>query len=224
MKDQKMFPLDLQFFAEEDNQSGNEGNGNEGNGNDDQTSNGNSGEKTFTQTEVSNMMAKEKNEGKRSILKSLGFKTEDEAKEAITKYNELVESKKTEDQKAKEALKKIQDDSAEAIKRATIAENKLACFALGIGKEYVDDVLAIASNKVTEDKDLETVLKEMKDDKKYESFFIKENSGSDSSNNSGGTGSNAGHSGNQGGKKESFGERLAKQNKPANVKSSFFND
>lgn len=211
MKNEKMFPLNLQFFAEDSN--------NEGSKNEDQNSNDNSGEKTFTQSEVNNMMAKEKNEGKRSVLKSLGFKTEDEAKDVIAKYNEFIESKKTDDDKAKEALKKLKDESAEALKRASIAENKLACFALGISGEYIDDVLAIASNKVTDDKDLETVLKEMKDDKKYESFFIQEN------NNSGGTGSNAGHSGNSSNeKKESYGERLGKQAAKNNVKSSYFND
>jgi len=211
MKNEKMFPLNLQFFADDSN--------NEGSKNEDQNSNDNSGEKTFTQSEVNNMMAKEKNEGKRSVLKSLGFKTEDEAKDVIAKYNEFIESKKTDDDKAKEALKKLKDESAEALKRASIAENKLACFALGISGEYIDDVLAIASNKVTDDKNLETVLKEMKDDKKYESFFIQEN------NNSGGTGSNAGHSGSSSNeKKESYGERLGKQAVKNNVKSSYFND
>ena len=211
MKNEKMFPLNLQFFADDSN--------NEGSKNEDQNSNDNSGEKTFTQSEVNNMMAKEKSEGKRSVLKSLGFKTEDEAKDVIAKYNEFIESKKTDDDKAKEALKKLKDESAEALKRASIAENKLACFALGISGEYIDDVLAIASNKVTDDKNLETVLKEMKDDKKYESFFIQEN------NNSGGTGSNAGHSGNSSSeKKESYGERLGKQAVKNNVKSSYFND
>lgn len=210
MKNEKMFPLNLQFFAEDSN--------NEGSKNEDQNSNDNSGEKTFTQSEVNNMMAKEKNEGKRSVLKSLGFKTEDEIKDVIAKYNEFIESKKTDDEKAKEAMNKIKDDASEALNRALIAESKLACFALGINKDYIDDVLAIASNKVTDEKKLETVLKEMKDDKKYESFFIQEN------NNSGGTGSNAGHSGNSSDKKESYGERLGKQAAKNNVKSSYFND
>lgn len=215
MKNERMFPLNLQFFADDSNDNGNDQSGNE-----DQNSNDNSGEKTFTQTEVNNMMAKEKNEGKRSILKSLGFKNEDEAKEAITKYNEIIESKKTDEDKAKETMKKIKDDASEALNRALIAESKLACFALGINKDYIDDVLAIASNKVTEDKDLETVLKEMKDDEKYKSFFVSENQ-----NNSSGTGSNAGHSNNVGDKfKQGYGERLAKNNKSKQTKSSYFND
>ena len=221
-------PMNLQFFAEGDgaddanNNAGGAESGNEGgqNNGEDQNSNNNSGEKSFTQTEVNNMMTKEKNEGKRSVLKSLGFKSEEEAKKAIEGYNKYLESQKTEEEKNKEALNKANEDKSNALIRAKAAEDKLACYALGISNEYIDDVLAIASNKVTDDKDLETVLKEMKEDKKYESFFAKE-----TSSNSGGTGSNAGHSSNHNDGSIGYGERLAKKNVESNkVKSSYFKD
>lgn len=218
---EKMLPFNLQFFAEgsENSDNANNDKGNEG-GNEDQNSNQNSGEKTFTQTEVSNMMTKEKNEGKRSVLKSLGFKTEEEALKAIEGYNKFLESQKSEAEKNKEALEKANGEKAEALKRATDAENKLAVYNAGVNSEYVEDVLAIATLKVTEEKTLDVVLKEMKEDKKYESFFVKESS------NSGGTGSNAGHSnGHSGDQGDGYGKRLAEKNKANNnVKSSFFND
>lgn len=215
-----LFPYNLQFFAEggDDNQ-GNDNNGNDDGNNDDQTKD-DSGEKTFTQAEVSAMMAKEKNEGKRSILKSLGYKSEEDAKKALEEYNKYLESKKTEDEKTKEKLDKANTDKKEAIDRATIAESKLACFEAGVNKEYIDDVMAIALTKVTDEKDLSTVIKEMKEDKKYESFFVET-----SSSGSKGTGGNPGHSGNDGGKDDGIGKRLAEQhmkNKP--TKSSFFDD
>lgn len=185
----------------------------------DQTPN-DSGEKTFTQSEVNGMMAKEKNEGKRAILKSLGFKDEEEAKKTLEDYNKYVESKKTEDEKKAEALKLAKSEKDEAIKRATDAENKLACYNAGVSKDYIDDVMLIASNKVTEEKDLDKVLEEMKKDKKYSNFF-----GEVSSVNVGGTGSNASHSSNNNGKDEGIGKRLAERNKTnQNKKSSFFND
>ena len=73
-----LLPLNLQFFADGSDEGNNGGNdsstpaGDNGDkkGNEDQTK---SGEKTFTQEQVTAMMAKEKNEGKRSILKSLGL-------------------------------------------------------------------------------------------------------------------------------------------------------
>lgn len=215
--------MNLQFFAEggddsneakgtEDSNQGNE------NKNEDQNSNENSGEKTFTQTEVSSMMAKEKNEGKRSILKTLGFKNEKEAEEAIKKYNEYLESQKTQEEKSKELLDQATSEKDEALKRAQLAEDKLTCYALGIGSEYIDDVIAIASSKVTEDKDLETVLKEMKEDKKYASFF-------GASNSHDGTGNDPGHSGKQDNKEEGIGKRLAEKAKSnKNAKSSYFDN
>lgn len=222
----KNMPLNLQFFAEGGDSEGNDNSGNEGNEgkdggeNNDQTK-GNSGEKTFTQAEVSAMMAKEKNEGKRSVLKSLGYKSEEDVKNALDEYNKYLESKKTEDEKTKEKLDKANTDKKEAIDRATVAESKLACFEAGVNKEYIDDVMAIALTKVTDDKDLSTVIKEMKEDKKYESFFVE-----GSSSGSKGTGGNPGHSSSgDGGKDGGLGKRLAeKQMQNKQQKSSFFDD
>lgn len=228
-KEKKYLPMNLQLFAEPgqddqnnagDNNNNNANNNSSGEANGNQGQNGNSGEKTFTQTEVNNMMTKEKNEGKRAILKSLGFKDEEEAKKSIEEYNKYVESKKTDDEKKAEALKIAKSEKDEAIKRASLAESKLACYNAGVSKDYIDDVMLIASSKVTEEKTLDKVLEEMKKDKKYESFF-----GETSSSNSGGTGSNAGHSSNNNGKDEGIGKRLAEKNKAnQNKKSSFFND
>ena len=224
-------PYNLQLFAEpsdggsdNSNNSNNGSNGNSddngdgGNGNQDQNK---TGEKIFTQSEVSAMMAKEKNEGKRAILKSLGFKDEEGAKKSIEEYNKYLESKKTDDEKKAEALKAAKSEKDEAIKRAMEAESKLACYNAGVSKDYIDDVILIASSKVSEDKTLDKVLEEMKKDKKYESFF-----GKVASSASEGTGSNVGHSSsNNGSSDEGIGKRLAERNKSnQNKKSSFFND
>ena len=222
-----MFPLDLQYFADDGNNNEN-GNGNENpnGGNEDQNSgNGNSGERTFTQSEVSNMMSKEKNEGKRSILKALGFKNEEEAKNAIESYNKYMESQKSEAEKAKDELAKVTGSIAEQTKRAEDAENKLLCFMNGVNKDSIDDVLALAGLKVSETKTLDKVLEEMKKDAKYASFFENSNGGS----NGGGTGSQPGHNsagGNGGASKGSYGKSLAERNKVTNGnaegKSNFF--
>ena len=232
MKKEKEYslPFNLQLFAEPNNNSGGTG-GSEDNGGANNNNNGdgengnqgqnNSGEKTFTQTEVNNMMTKEKNEGRRAVLKSLGFKDEEEAKKSLEEYNKYLESKKTDDEKKTEALKTAKSEKDEALKRAIEAESKLACYNAGVSKDYIDDVMLIASSKVSEDKSLDKVLEEMKKDKKYESFF-----GKVASSNSEGTGSNAGHSSsNNGSNEEGIGKRLAERNKSnQNKKSSFFND
>lgn len=222
--EEKLLKFDLQLFAEGDDTGSENGNNNDGNNDvDHDADDQNHGGKTFTQSEVSNMMAKEKNEGKRSVLKSLGFKSEEEAKQAIEKYNKYLEDQKTEAEKQKEALDKANSEKSEAEKRAIAAENKVACYNSGIVSEYIDDVLAIASTKVSDEKDLATVLKEMKEDKKYESFFEKDSS----SGSKHGTGSNPGHSGNGDDDKNNLGKRLAEQRKNsvgATAKSNYFND
>lgn len=215
-ENKSLFDLNLQYFADGD--ESNEGGSDDNNGNQNHDE---SGEKTFTQTEVSGMMAKEKNEGKRSVLKNLGFKSEQEAMEAIKKYNEFVESQQSEAEKSKAAADKAESEKNEALQRAKNAEDKLACYNSGVNAEYIDDVYAIASSKVTDDKDLEKVLKEMKEDEKYKNFFFVEK---DSSSGSKGTGSNAGHGNNHNNSEKGYGERLAKNSMPEVKKSSYFND
>ena len=218
--EETLLKYNLQFFAEggEDSDNNNDDANNDNNGgNDDQTSKG-SGAKTFTQEEVSAMMAKEKNEGKRSVLKSLGYKSEEDLKKVLDGYNKYLESKKTDEEKSKEELAKANEAKNEAIDRATIAESKIACFEAGVNKDYVDDVMAIALTKTTDDKSLADVIKEMKDDKKYSSFFGTVDA-------KGGTGGNPGHSSGSGKKEESIGKRLASQHIVSKEqKSSFFDN
>jgi len=221
--EKELLKLRLQLFADDDSTGGEDGNNGGNNDNADPGAEDKQGGKTFTQSEVSNMMTREKNEGKRSVLKALGFKSEDEAKEAIEKYNKYLEDQKSESEKQAEALNKANDEKAEAIKRAKAAEDKVACYNSGIESEYIDDVLAIASTKVSDEKDLVAVLKEMKEDKKYESFFVKDSS----SGSKHGTGSNPGHGGSDNDGKDDLGKRLAEQrmnSTAAIAKSNYFND
>lgn len=221
---ENLFPLNLQYFAEDDDNGGTGENGNGGNSNEDQNSNGNSGdEKTFTQSQVNNMMAKEKNEGRRAMLKALGFSSEEEAKKAIEIYNSFSKLGKSDGEINKDDVDKANKAKDESISRAETAEFKLACYESGVNKDYIDDVLTIAKTKLTDGKDFDAVLKEMKKDKKYSMFFSTNN---DSGAN--GTGSQPGHSGSGGSKKEeagSYGKSLAERtngSKGQEKKSNYF--
>lgn len=221
-KELKLLPLDLQFFAEGSDEGADgdvDNKGNDGSDVKDQASNNNPGEKTFTQAQVSAMMAKEKNEGKRSALKALGFNSEADAKKAIEAYNSFLNLQKTDEQKLSDEIKKAQDESNENLSRAIEAENKLSCLEAGVNKESLADVLAIASTKVTDEKDLSKVLEEMKKDKRYSSFFEGSQVGS-------GTGTPPGHSSSindNGGGKGELGKRLAEASiAPKKTESNFF--
>lgn len=190
MEKTKLFPFSLQFFAEGENgagandgqngadnnnpaqnqNGGDKGNGDEGTGKD---------EKTFTQSEVTKMMTREKQQGRQAILNSLGFKTEDEAKNAFNLLKALTDSQKTAEQKAEENKNTAIQEKASAEKRAEAAEAKLSCVMNGVNTEAVDDVLAIALTKVTDSKSLDDVLGEMKKEARYSSFFGGSSSSSD---------------------------------------------
>ena len=223
MKNLKLFPLDLQFFADSEN-DGNENNKNDngseqndGQSNTDNDAGKKENEKAFTQEQVNRMMAKEKNEGKKSVLKSLGFADEDEAKKAMALFKAMVDSQKTEQEKSEEEMAKKDKELSELKVKAEEAENKLLCLQNGVDKDAIDDVLAIAKLKVTDSKDLSKVLSEMKKDGKYASFFA------DSKND--GTGNDPGHSGGSHGGDGDYGKRLAERlagKSSKEKKSNFF--
>lgn len=214
-------PLNLQFFADDPEGSGDDSE-DEGD-NDDPEDEGDDegdqskvGEKTFTQKQVTALMAREKKEGRRSILKALGFKSEAEAKSALGLLQQLTgKGTKTDgDTSTIEESTEVQ----EALQRAEAAEAKLACIAAGVNKESIEDALAIAKNKVTDKKTLEAVLVEMSKEVRYASFFDDEQS-------DGGTGSDPGHVKNKDAKKAgSYGARLAASTvqKKDTQKSSYF--
>lgn len=217
----KGIPFNLQYFAEE---GGSEENGNGGsedvseNENNDDSGKEEKSEKTFTQSEVSAMMAREKKQGKNSVLKSLGFTSEKEAKDAFNLLKALTDSQKSAEEKAKEIEGKATKEKEEAETRAMMAEAKLSCIINGVDKDAVDDVLVIAMAKVTDDKSIDDVLTEMKKEKRYASFF---NGGTSED----GTGNPPGHS-TQGGKSKNwdYGKSLAEANKSTNKKKKSYFD
>lgn len=216
-EEKQLLPYNLQFFAK-DNPEGDDQNNQDDNqgGEDGENKEEPKGdEKKFTQKEVSAMMAKEKKEGRAAAVKALGFKSEDEAKKAVSLLNALLDSQRTEEEKNKDASKKAQDEKSEAEKRANLAESKLTCLMAGVSKDSIDDVMAIALPKVTDDKDLSKVIEEMKKEKRYASFFG-ENPGDK------GTGGVPGHGGRKDETKGSFGRELAKSAQKSSKKSSYF--
>lgn len=224
MENKLLIPMDIQFFAEGEGTSsegagegtgtqggseGTQGNGDQNQGGQDDDKSGD--EKKFTQSELSAVAATEKKQGKQSILNIFGVKNEKEAKEQAEAFKKWQESQKDAETKMKDA----QTAASDAEQRAIAAEAKLACVTAGVQKDCIDDTLAIASTKVTEDKDLNTVLEEMKKEPRYKGFFV-------ASGSSSGTGSSADHKTGAGtGGTENIGARLGKAKK-TEAKSSFF--
>lgn len=168
---------------------------------------------SLTQTQLTRMMAKEKKEGRKSILSKLGFKSEEEAQSAAKLLSTLLESQKTDEQKKADAEKNLQS----ANERALMAEYKLSCVLNGVSKDSIDDVLAIAMSKVDEDTTLDDVLESMKKEARYKGFF------QDGSSSEEGESKGTGRTPNQ--KKGSktnngeYGKTLAERNRPGASKT-----
>lgn len=182
--------------------------------------------KTFTQEQVSKMMTREKNQGRSAALKELGIDPKDSKMVAMVKA--LINSQKTDEQKAAEKDAENQTKMNEAEQRAQVAEAKAEAMMLGVKTQYVDDVVTLSLAKMTEDSDLKTIIGEFKT--KYPVWFGEsDDADDDKDKNKGktgqkGTGSSVKTSKEDKGKGEEkgLGARLAAQRRGTGKKSSYW--
>lgn len=169
-------------------------------------------EKTFTQAEVNAMMAREKSQGRASVLKELGIEDTKNAKESLAAYKKWVDDQKTDLQKAQEKATSEEKTRLETEGKLAAANNSLTALKAGVSPKYLDDVVALASARVTDKKDFGAVVEEMKTT--HSMFF-----GEDQNN------AGTGHlpNGGQGsGKTGALGKRLAENSKRTGNNSNFF--
>jgi hypothetical protein len=217
--------MNLQHFADGGNDDVDENNDDSDDGDDDnpddsdKDGDGSKDDKKFTQDDMTKVATREKKQGRKSAFKEMGFKDEAEAKSQLDAFREWQKSQLSEDEKHQQEIDNANTATSEAEKRAQEAEEKLAVVIAGVRKDSIDDVLAIARVKVTDEKSLDDVLAGMKKEDRYKSFFESEDSGL-----SGGTGSGLSHKKGSN-KKDNIGARLAKaqMGNSNNKKSSYFN-
>lgn len=226
-----MLRISMQYFAEGDqgsqtqNNSGTEtqnntqqnNNGNSTAGNQSQQNQNNSGA-TFSQADLNRIGAQEKANGKKSILKELGFEDEKAAKDAMTKFKEWQASQKTEAEKIQEKISAADNAKTAAESRAQAAENKLEIIKAGGNAQFVDDIMALVNVRTNDTTDFKAALEAVKKD--HPSFFAAGSNSGDS-----GTGGGLNRQNNKNNQTQGIGERLAKsrlKNTPA--KNPYFNN
>lgn len=177
------------------------------------------GGRLFTQKEVNKFSAREKEQGRNSVYKSLGIDPKD--KKTIEAVKSFIESQKTDEQKRAEREAENDAKMGEYEHRALIAEAKAEVMMLGVKGQFVEDAVTLALAKVDDDNDLKTVVNSFKN--KYPLWF---NPSEDDKSSVGqrGTGSSINNSKeNNGGKnKTSLGTRLAAQRRGTHKKSSYW--
>ena len=177
--------------------------------------------KTFTQDQVNRMMTREKNQGRNAVYKELGIDPKDS--KAIAMVKALIDSQKTDEEKAAEEKAENQSKMNEAEKRAQVAEAKAEAMMLGVKTQYVEDVVTLALAKMTEDSDIKTIIGEFKT--KYPVWFGESENNDNNKSKTGqkGTGSTIKSSKeNKGQETKSFGARLAAQRRSSSKKSSYW--
>lgn len=180
--------------------------------------------KTFTQEQVNKMMTKEKNQGRNSVYKELGINPKDT--KAIAMVKALIDSQKSDEQKAAEKESENESKITEAEQRAAFAEAKAEAMMLGVKTQYVEDVVTLALAKMTEDADLKTIIGEFKT--KYPVWFgdSEEDKKEEKKSKTGqkGTGSSVKNTekAKKGEETKGLGARLAAQRKSSAKKSSYW--
>jgi hypothetical protein len=154
------YRLDLQFFA--DDNGGNGGDGGQGDHGQqpqnppkqDQQPN----DKTFTQDDVNNIVAKEVKKAQEKLLKQLGIDDFNSAKEGLQKFREWQESQKTEAQKQAERLQQLEQqfNAVQQEKENLLAQ--LAAVKAGVHADYVEDVIVLAQRLVNEDTTIDEAI------------------------------------------------------------------
>lgn len=127
------------------------------------------GERTFTQDEVSRMMAKEKHQGRNAVYRELGIDPDDTS--AVQMFKAFIEANKTSEQKRAEAEKQQKDAMSDMSNKLKAAEAKATLMQAGVSADYVEDAVIIALSRVSADEklDIETVAKDLKS--KYPVWF-----------------------------------------------------
>lgn len=176
------------------NQNNNGGSNNDQNQNNNNQNNQgqNNQTKQYTENELALLLAEKKVAAKNEFLKSIGFEGDEEGLK--TTLERVLEEDKKNQTELDQAIKDLDKAKRELVAEKELrksAESKLEALKLGAKPETVDDLVILASAKVTEGVELPTILAELK--KTYPVYFHEENGGE-------GDGSDGGTKGHIGGK------------------------
>ena len=122
-------------------------------------------EKTFTQQDVNNLVARESKAAVEKLLKDAGLSSEgDDYKTSLKAFNEWQDSQKTEIERATEALTTAEKAKQEAEAKAQQLERQISAISKGIPADKADKYLKLAEAYVDDatdfDKAIELALKD----------------------------------------------------------------
>lgn len=144
----KKMNFNLQFFAEGDENGGNQ-----------------------QQVDVEEVRTSAIND----FLKELGVESSESLRSIITKHNDDITQNQTELQRVNGELTTMQTELKQEKDLRLTAEAKVTALKLGAKPELVENLIIIAKTRVTENKDIEKVMSEMKQSETEKFYFVDTN-------------------------------------------------
>lgn len=115
-------------------------------------------EKMVAQSDVNNIVAKERKQAVEKALKDLGIDDFDNAKDGIQKMKQWQESQKTEQEKLQDDLKKYRKESEEISIQNQRLNATISALKNGVDGDSVDDVITLASVMTSEDVSIDDAI------------------------------------------------------------------
>lgn len=117
---------------------------------------------------------KVKSDALQEFLVSLGVEDKEKLQGIVTKAKEEEDAKKSDLEKANDTLSETLKQLAAERETRVLSDAKLEAVKLGARPEMVDDLVIIAKAKLTKDKDVSTVIAEIKDSEAGKFYFANE--------------------------------------------------
>lgn len=117
---------------------------------------------------------KVKSDALQEFLASLGVEDKEKLQGIVTKAKEEEDAKKSDLEKANDTFSETLKQLAAEREARVLSDAKLEAVKLGARPEMVDDLVIIAKAKVTKDKDVSTVIAEIKDSEAGKFYFANE--------------------------------------------------
>lgn len=117
---------------------------------------------------------KVKSDALQEFLASLGVEDKEKLQGIVTKAKEEEDAKKSDLEKANDTLSETLKQLSAEREARVLSDAKLEAVKLGARPEMVDDLVIVAKAKVTKDKDVSTVIAEIKDSEAGKFYFANE--------------------------------------------------
>lgn len=165
----KLLKTNLQYFAKDEELGKDPSGADEIVETDDQEDKTDKSEKTFTQEQVNGIVTKESRSAIEKTLKELGFDDFENAKDGVEAYKEWQKSQMSEQERIASELEEIKTEKTTVESQLADLQAENTALKVGVIADSVEDVVALAKVKVSDEKDIETAIKEVVE--KYPNFL-----------------------------------------------------